>query len=130
MLAEPPPDVPALVAAAPAGAPIAIEEAIRFRPDKFHAAPLWASKDVRLMVFALEPGQSLPDHATPSEVLMLVQQGHGSFRVGDRRFTARQGDLVPVGPGVAHGFEAHGERLVVLAVIAPNPKAIGLEPGS
>lgn len=130
MLDALPPEVPAAVAPArpvAAADPATIDAAIRFRPDRFYAAPLHVSPPVRLMLFALEPGQAVPRHATPSEVLMIVHRGRGSFEVGDQRFGAETGAMIPVGPGVSHGFRAGAERLVVLAVITPNPRSTGLE---
>lgn len=123
MLPDVPPSPPALVQhiASPS---FAIESQIRFLPDKPFKKPLFRSGNVLFMLFALEPGQTLPTHSAPSDVLMLVHQGAGTFKLGEKTIEGKAGDLIVAPFGQPHGFIAK-ERLVVLAIIAPDPgKAI------
>jgi quercetin dioxygenase-like cupin family protein len=123
MLPDVPPPPPALVQQI-ASSSLEIERQIRFLPDKPFKKPLFRSANVRFVLFALEPGQTLPSHSAQSDVLMLVHQGAGTFMLGDKTIEGKAGDLIVAPFGQPHGFTAT-ERLVVLAVIAPDPgKAI------
>lgn len=119
MLPDLPPSPPALVQ--PITNPtLDIESQIRFLPDRPFKKPLFRSSNVRFVLFALEPGQTLPSHSAQSDVLMLVHQGSGTFTLGEKAIEGKVGDLIVAPFGQPHGFTAK-ERLVVLAVIAPDP---------
>jgi quercetin dioxygenase-like cupin family protein len=119
MLPDVPPSPPPLIQPVSVSA-LAIESQIRFLPDRPFKKVLFASPHVRLVMFALEPGQTLPSHRVDSEVLLLVHQGTGSFERGETRVSGKAGDLLAIPVGQPHGFTAK-DRLVVLAIIAPDP---------
>lgn len=119
MLPDVPPSPPALVQQI-ASPSLEIESQIRFLPDQPFKKSLFRSSHVRFVLFALEPGQTLLPHSAQSDVLMLVHQGSGTFMLGDRTMAGKAGDLIVAPFGQPHGFTAK-ERLVVLAVIAPDP---------
>lgn len=123
MLPDVPPSPPALVQQITSPT-LDIESQIRFLPDKPFKKALFRSANVRFVMFALEPGQTLPSHSAQSDVLMLVHRGSGTFMLGDKTIEGKTGDLIVAPFGQPHGFTAK-ERLVVLAIIAPDPgKAI------
>lgn len=79
------------------------------------------SPDARLVLFRLDPGQTIPAHSNPSTVLMTIVSGGGivSSPAGDH--VVRAGDLVVYEPNELHGMRAESEQLVILATIAPRP---------
>lgn len=119
MVADLPPNPPALVQQITSPT-MDIESQIRFQPDKPFKKALFRSGNVRFVMFALEPGQTLPTHSAQSDVLMLVHRGAGTFLLGDKTIAGKAGDLIVAPFGQPHGFTAT-ERLVVLAIIAPDP---------
>lgn len=119
MIPDVPPQLPAIVQQVSLPT-LDLDSQIRFHPDKPFKKPLFVSSHVRLVLFALEPGQSLPSHTAPADVLMIVHQGTGTFLLGDRSVPGKAGDLITAAFGQPHGFTAK-ERLVVLAIISPDP---------
>ncbi|MCL5957822.1 MAG: cupin domain-containing protein [Chloroflexi bacterium] len=99
---------------------INVDEAKRFDPSRYTATLLYDSDNMRVVLFALGPGQELSPHVSSSEVMMHAVEGQGSFIVGNDRVEARPGIIAVCEPNVPHGAIADGE-LVFVAVIAPRP---------
>lgn len=116
MISDLPPAPPALVQS--------IDAHVRFQADQPFTKAIHQSPHSRISLFVLEPNQEITPHTAPAEVLMFVHRGKGSFSVGDRTVVAQAGDMIPVPFGLVHGFKAQ-ERMVVYAVITPNPMANG-----
>jgi len=92
-------------------------------PDRPATAILAESPNVRLIVFRLLPGQSVPRHRNASSVVVTVLEGDGilSGADGDRRCAA--GEVVMYDPSEMHGIRALDSELLLLVAIAPNPSA-------
>ena len=81
------------------------------------------SNDARVVLFRLDPGQSVPVHTSASTVLLMIISGTGTVIgvEGERRVKA--GDMVAYGENEPHGMNALDAQLVIAAVIAPRPGA-------
>ena len=77
--------------------------------------------DVRLLVFRIEPGQSVAPHHNPSTVVLTVLEGEGvvSGSQGDRH--CRAGDVIAYEPGETHAMRSVDQTFKLLATIAPRP---------
>ena len=84
---------------------------------------LFESPRVLVGLNAFEPGQSHALHAHAGmDKMYQVIHGEGVFLLEGRELPARAGDLVVIPEGVSHGIRnTGGERLLVLAVLAPAP---------
>jgi quercetin dioxygenase-like cupin family protein len=83
--------------------------------------PATAIPDVRLIVFRIEPGQSVAPHHNASTVLLTVLEGSGLLAGRDGEVRCGVGDVVAYEPGETHGMRALDEPLHLLATIAPRP---------
>lgn len=74
---------------------------------------------------AFEPGQEHALHAHAGmDKLYSVIEGHGLFLLEGRELPMRAGDLLIAPEGVPHGIRnSSGARLLVMAVLAPGPRA-------
>lgn len=75
----------------------------------------------RLVLFRLEPGQSVARHRSSSMVVLSVCAGTGFVSGADGEREVRVGDVVTYEPSELHGMRAVAERFVLLATIAPRP---------
>lgn len=91
-----------------------------FAAENYAAQMVYDSPRVRIVQFCLQPGQCVPPHTAPAEVVFHVLQGRGAIQVGDDEVEAAAGDVVGCAPEVAHGLRAT-DQLVAIAVIAPRP---------
>ena len=82
---------------------------------------LFDSADVRLVVFRLKPGQSVPPHRSPSSVLLTVLDGEGWLSDGNGDRACSSGDVVCYEPSEVHGMRAGDVELHLLATIMPRP---------
>lgn len=81
------------------------------------------SRDARLIIFRIGVGQSLPDHASPSTVLLHVVSGCGLVSGAGGERAVHAGEVVAYEPGETHGVRAITEELVLLAIIVPRPSS-------
>lgn len=97
-------------------------ELVEFRAEKYNARLLYDSENARVVLFSLEGGQQIDPHSAPSTVVMCALQGAGSFIKGEDVIAVKAGSLIACEPNELHGMKADkGERLAVLAVVAPRP---------
>ncbi len=79
--------------------------------------------DVAIMNLILEPGEKVPPHKTPVDVLFQVIEGKGTVEIGEERQEAESGDIVISPAKIPHALEANlGEVFSVLVYKVPNPK--------
>lgn len=99
----------------------AARDAVASSPSRPATAVLLDTPDVRLVVFRIQPGQSVAPHHSASTVLLTVLEGEGivSGREGDRQ--CRAGDVIAYEPGETHGMRAVDEPFKLIATIAPRP---------
>ncbi len=79
------------------------------------------SAHLRVVLFCLDSGQSIPAHTSPSTVTFHTLAGKGEVLVGNEVVPVEAGQLTVAPPNVPHGLTAR-QRLTVLATIAPSPE--------
>jgi len=97
----------------------------RFAPEKMQKIGLAETDDLFCDIYCLEPGQEQKPHTHDDATkLYYVLEGTGSFLSGDEKRDLSPGSLTWAPPGVPHGIRAT-DRLVVLAIMSPNPNRKG-----
>ena len=99
----------------------AARAAVTSSPTRPAMAVILDTPDARLLVFRLEPGQSVAPHHSVSTVILTVLDGEGIVlgKEGERK--CRAGDTVVYEPGETHGMRAVDRTFELLATIAPRP---------
>ncbi|MGH9322978.1 MAG: cupin domain-containing protein [Vicinamibacteria bacterium] len=99
-------------------------DARHFSPEKMQKVNLFATTDLFLDMYCLEPGQKQKVHAHESSTkFYIVLEGHALFQVGGETGSLGPGQAVLVRAGESHGVEnAADERLVLLVGMAPPPE--------
>ena len=99
------------------------EEHAVFDPEKMGKSTLFASERVLVGLNAFEPGQEHRLHTHEGmDKIYHVLRGSGEFLLEDRTIGMEAGVMLVAPSGVPHGIRnSGGERLVVLAVLAPAP---------
>ena len=99
----------------------AAREAIAATNARPATAVLFDAPDVRLVVFRLEPGQSVAPHRSASTVMLTVLAGEGLLSGANDERHCVAGDFVVYAPSETHGMAAHDHQLFLLATITPRP---------
>lgn len=96
-----------------------------FSSTKMGKATLFESPRLLVGLNAFEPGQAHALHAhAGQDKVYHVLEGEGLFLLEDRTLPMRAGDLLVAPEGVPHGIHNTSEnRLIVLAILAPSPRA-------
>lgn len=83
--------------------------------------PLALGKDLQAGVVRVPPGAKLTDHVHPfHDESVMVLQGTGIMRLGDRDYPVKAGDFFFMPAGLTHGLEAGSEQgIVVYCQTAP-----------
>jgi mannose-6-phosphate isomerase-like protein (cupin superfamily) len=95
----------------------------RYSPEKMGKSTLFESTRLLVGLNAFEPGQThaLHAHAGMDKVYSVVE-GEGVFLLEGRELPMGAGDLLVAPEGVPHGVRnTGGQRLLVLAILAPAP---------
>ena len=95
--------------------------AVAADPARPATAILHDSADLRLVVFRLRAGQSVPPHRSPSTVMLTVIAGRGTVSGADAERAVSQGDVVVYEPNELHGMRAEEGEFQLLASITPRP---------
>ena len=101
-------------------------DAVSAKQDRPATAIVHDGADARLVVFRIEPGQSVAPHTSASTVVLSIVAGSGMVSGATGATDERQvhaGDLVIYEPNEVHGMRALEQQFVVLATIAPRPGA-------
>jgi quercetin dioxygenase-like cupin family protein len=91
--------------------------------DKMGKTTLFTSPRLLVGLNAFEPGQThaLHTHAGMDKVYHVIE-GEGRFLLDGRELPMQAGDLLVAPEGVPHGVRnTGGERLLLLAILAPAP---------
>jgi mannose-6-phosphate isomerase-like protein (cupin superfamily) len=98
-------------------------DAHRFSPEKMQKVNLFATLELFLDVYCLEPGQSQKVHVhEETSKYYIVLEGHARFHVGGETADLAPGQAVLARRGESHGVENHTpDRLVLLVGMAPPP---------
>jgi quercetin dioxygenase-like cupin family protein len=102
---------------------IRAEQHAVFNPEKMGKATLFESERVLVGLNSFEPGQEhkLHAHAGMDKVYQVLE-GSGVFLLEGREIPMEAGVMLIAPEGVPHGIRNDGgERLVVLAILAPGP---------
>jgi quercetin dioxygenase-like cupin family protein len=94
-----------------------------FGEKKMGKATLFESERILVGLNSFEPGQEhkLHAHAGMDKVYQVLE-GSGVFLLEGREIPMQAGVMLVAPEGVAHGIRNDGgERLVVLAILAPGP---------
>ncbi|MGA9836443.1 MAG: cupin domain-containing protein [Gemmatimonadaceae bacterium] len=94
--------------------------AVASRQDRPATAIVHDGPDARLVVFRIEPGQSVAPHTSTSAVILSIMDGSGLVSGAGAERPVRAGDVVTFDPNERHGMRALSNAMVVLAVIAPS----------
>ena len=94
-----------------------------FDPAKMGKVTLFRSERIMVGLNCFEPGQEHALHAHAGmDKLYLVVSGRGRFVLEDRELPMEAGVMLVAPQGVPHGIRnPSGDRLVVLAILAPAP---------
>jgi quercetin dioxygenase-like cupin family protein len=94
-----------------------------YAAGKMGKTTLFESAHVLVGLNAFEPGQEHALHAhAGQDKVYLVARGSGLFLLDGRELPMVAGDLLVAPAGVPHGVRnTGGERLLVVAVLAPAP---------
>jgi mannose-6-phosphate isomerase-like protein (cupin superfamily) len=94
-----------------------------FNPEKMGKSTLFKSERMLVGLNAFEPGQEHRLHAHQGmDKVYHVLEGRGVFLLEDREVEMEAGMMLVAPDGVPHGIRnTSGDRLLVLAVLAPAP---------
>lgn len=97
----------------------------KFAPDRMGKSDLAQGDFLFAGLNSFEPGQEHAPHAhAGQDKLYVIVEGSGMVRVGEQSELLSAGDAAFAPSGVVHSIRNPGPgRLVVMAVLAPPPRA-------
>lgn len=98
-------------------------DACSFSSEKMQKVNLFATNELFVDLYCLEPGQKQKVHAhDDASKVYVVLEGHGYFTIGEDERELGPGQAVVACAGDPHGVENRDEeRLILLVTMAPPP---------
>lgn len=86
--------------------------------------PIVDMPEVGIINLVLEPGEKVPSHKTPVDVLFQVVEGKGTVAIGDETQVVEAGDIVVSPLQIPHALTAdQGCLFSVYVIKVPNTKS-------
>ena len=83
--------------------------------------PIVDMPEIGIINLLLEPGEQVPSHKTPVDVLFQVIEGKGIITVGEKSAIASSGDIIVSPAQIPHSLEAsQGCLFSVYVIKVPN----------
>ena len=100
-----------------------IFDACHFSPEKMQKINLFATTELFVDIYCLEPGQKQKIHThDASSKVYVVLEGRARFHIADEVHNAQPGQAVLARAGELHGVENDTtDRVVLLVGMAPPP---------
>jgi mannose-6-phosphate isomerase-like protein (cupin superfamily) len=100
-----------------------IFDACHFSPEKMQKVNLFASTEMFVDLYCLEPGQKQKVHShDDASKFYVVLEGHAHIHIADESKDVGPGQTVMARAGEMHGVENTSDaRLVLLVGMAPAP---------
>lgn len=102
------------------------EQPLKKTPRGVKARQVVDRPTVNVVNLVLAPGEEVPTHVTPVDVLFHVIEGTGKVIIGDETADVAAGDVVVSPAHIPHALKADGrDNFGVLVIKTPNPKTRG-----
>lgn len=85
--------------------------------------PIIDMPEIGIINLFLEPGEQVPSHKTPVDVLFQVVEGKGIVTIGEESRVVQSGDIIVSPARIPHALEANqGCQFSVYVMKVPNTK--------
>ncbi len=85
--------------------------------------PIIDMPEVGIINLVLEPGEKVPSHKTPVDVLFQIIEGNGLITIGEEEQVVESGNIVVSPAQIPHSLEANqGSIFSVYVIKVPNTK--------
>ena len=89
-------------------------------PSGLYSKPLVKKDDLRVVLFVMEPGAMLKEHAADGSITVHVLQGEIRFRTQEQNLALGAGQLLALGRSIKHAVESAGESAFLLTISWPG----------
>lgn len=90
--------------------------------------PVIDRPEVGIINLVLEPGEKVPSHKTPVDVLFQIMEGKGTVTIGDESRIVEAGEFVVSPAQIPHALEANeGCLFSVYVMKVPNTKKTAIK---
>lgn len=102
------------------------EQPLKPTPRGVKARPIVDRPAVNVVNLVLAPGEEVPEHITPVDVLFHVIEGEGKVIIGNETAEVAAGDIIVSPAHIPHALKADAtSNFSVLVIKTPNPKMRG-----
>ena len=69
---------------------------------------------LKVMRLTVAKGNSIPEHATNADLVIVVVKGEGVFYINQHAHPIKQGDVLELTPGVPHAIDATNDLEIIV----------------
>lgn len=92
-------------------------EAIEYQDNSIVSKQIMKKQNGNVTLFAFDKGESLAEHTSPYEALVLILEGKMVVTVGGQPNNLAEGDFILLPPNISHGLVAEEKTKMLLTMI-------------
>jgi quercetin dioxygenase-like cupin family protein len=92
-------------------------EAIEYQDNSIVSKQIIKKPNGNVTLFAFDKGESLAEHTSPYEALVLILEGKMVVTVGGQQNNLAEGDFILLPPNISHGLVAEEKTKMLLTMI-------------
>lgn len=100
-------------------APARLRELVAYQDGGVVSRQLFKSEAGNLTLFAFDAGQSLTEHTSPFEAMVLVLEGEAEIQISGRSHRLREGEILRMPAGQPHAVKARQRFKMLLVMLRP-----------
>lgn len=97
--------------------PFNLKEEIHFHDKDFNSTILLEDGERKLILFALDKEQIIPEHTTPVKAAIYVLEGHVKFFIENKMHVLKEGDMFFIPQDVVHHLKADSKTKFIVMKI-------------
>ena len=97
--------------------PTVLRDLVSFQEDSIVSRVIHKNRSGSVTLFAFSAGQSLSEHNTPHDAIVVVIEGDGVFEVGGRRLEVERDQVLLLPANVPHAVHAEAPFKMMLTML-------------
>jgi quercetin dioxygenase-like cupin family protein len=82
--------------------------------DGLKVEKLFKSDNCETLLIQIEKGHTLPNHTTPKQALLVLQDGEAVFNIEGKQFNLKSGDYFIIPANIEHSVAANTDTILLI----------------
>jgi len=98
---------------------LGLENLVSYSPGQIVSMTLAQNPAISMTLFAFDKDEEISTHASDGDALVMVLDGEGEIKIGDKRFSVKKGESIVMPAQTPHSVKATQRFKMFLVVVFP-----------